>query len=1608
MSGIKTGNKGFVNPLDGKVYTVDPVLKGEDGINDPSKAKLYDPGNMTVDKTVKDLGKLTKTTLANYLSKATLGQAGASTTANAYPIDPPSESQQESSLLTEKGYPSPLTPASSGNSKKFTTDIPSSISNNYAKGTNTAGQGADAITTLLSKGKSEESTTRQLLDGNELLRGVTKVQNVVTLPAPLGAYFSAAITPNYRTATATGKFFSESDILNPPKAFNPALLNYTKISFAPDPGSTTVASSNLSLRLDKVSPADEGITTIFNFASGLTGKNFFPVLANGNLGTNLADLKSITVNGVPPTPATAESQNTKVFASGLRNSYTDDYTELQVNTAGGLQKGKTELSIDSKDPKPSGNSFLSKIVIEGTSIKAGTGLDFLKTYTNSAISPNYRNTAEQFTTEDILSPSRKFDYKLIDYSSLQKVEPKTEAVKSSDLKLTLSSVFNFASKLTNPAAGFISLTTSVKNSYPVSAPDKFSADSLYPITTDGFPSPRNVGTNKNTFVFNDNLPSSYSAEFDSVSDQFKKGKQNTSGIDGHALLSKSIIKNAFGYTQLNLSLRNYFKNVAVVNFFYPDISNSVLSKDSNEKAFLSKQVDISSPPRTFEPIINIGTSFGKYSGKESLKTQLSLFDQRKKASEVTQINQYSVGAPVGGAFDFLSSTNSPVDSLPTPLYQNNKDSYVSRDDIKPLSRDATIKNFSKGKESLNNDNVTTGHTLLKDGVPGNYDALTGLPSNESPTGIEQFSPLYEYVGNRGAAVLNVGANRFLEPARLRSGRPARGFSTNLFLPDGRVVDQLQMAKVGVGLLQSAAGEIPAITADKFDPTGPIAAGATILPGTAQAAISKVNNLFLEANDVLNRLENGSLDVNSLTSTSGLFDDGQEYGQSWGTLTTPDEPFDDPSSIGLSILMFLLILAIIVLFGLFGTKTPESDKFADKIRPTRDNLGRLALGKYQFFNPNESTPLGGVATIENTLGIKPTKNPFSVALGAGTRAFFVGASNMDLSAGQIAAAIGGIGLDALIGEGAAVGANLVVARTIVRSGIVMAQFIDKVIKAGSQNPVSGIKAGLGILRAFRSSKIVSALNVFSQLGDALLDRQGSMRLGADGTPEPGGGMDAQPKDTFHSTVRKSRLSVQNPDGSVTYDPELAWSSRRAPSLYLVPKNVLTWQQYANTTAQGEKLGAFSGIMGLKGVNGVKSMSYNSVAQNNRRIDNKLRKDLETRLDAEYVPFYFHDVRTNEIISFHAFLTSLTDDYSANYDSVDGFGRVEPVKIYKGTQRKISFSFIIAAISEDDFHEMWFKINKLTTLAYPQYTSGRSLVGKNGEADYEFKAPFSQLIGASPLIRLRLGDLFRSNYSKFALARLFGAADSTSKFPAMSSENSGDKSTTIDEVAKFDPDVFNKDVDAVMADFKNPTPETAKKFVGVNAYPYQEWPDFFRTNNIYSPSQLKVYRIEGFDDNLKKYKVKLSPNTNSNLNLNISTIPENDVYLISPNDLIIPRDELERTKLVKSTQEIQGDPGYKFFAAVEEFLNENQNIIVRSFESAAGKGLAGVIESMNFDWYSQTTWEIAPGYTAPKMCKVTVSFSPIHDITPGIDHMGYNRAPIYPVGNAMNTVKPRSGG
>jgi hypothetical protein len=88
---------------------------------------------------------------------------------------------------------------------------------------------------------------------------------------------------------------------------------------------------------------------------------------------------------------------------------------------------------------------------------------------------------------------------------------------------------------------------------------------------------------------------------------------------------------------------------------------------------------------------------------------------------------------------------------------------------------------------------------------------------------------------------------------------------------------------------------------------------------------------------------------------------------------------------------------------------------------------------------------------------------------------------------------------------------------------------------------------------------------------------------------------------------------------------------------------------------------------------------------------------------------------------------------------------------------------------------------------------------------------------------------------------------------------------------------------------------------------------------------------------------------------------------------------------------------------DFADEDKNAVLKSFKAVGGRGLAGVITAMNFNWLGGNSWEVARYRSrAPKLCKLTIAFSPIHDIAPGIDAKGMNRAPLYPVGETMASI------
>ena len=282
-----------------------------------------------------------------------------------------------------------------------------------------------------------------------------------------------------------------------------------------------------------------------------------------------------------------------------------------------------------------------------------------------------------------------------------------------------------------------------------------------------------------------------------------------------------------------------------------------------------------------------------------------------------------------------------------------------------------------------------------------------------------------------------------------------------------------------------------------------------------------------------------------------------------------------------------------------------------------------------------------------------------------------------------------------------------------------------------------------LKTLKEEKVIGFMNTVAIIGDIFLRTSGGKgTLNATESTTYMFDVDGL-KDEPGSRVSKGRMK----SGLTSLESSI--SVRSMPSMYLLPGNVI------NSSIDLDNL--FTGQNPARGMLGstLVDKTYFGAGMDTsfNRIPIDTVKELEDRLDAEYMPFYIQDLRTNEVISFHGFVTKINDGFQTDYESAKGYGRMDSVHTLKGTERTVSVDFKMIATNKQDFDEMWFKINKLTTLIYPQYTQGETI--SIGTSNYI--QPFSQVVGATPVVRLRVGDVIKSNYSRDNLARLFGSGD-----------------------------------------------------------------------------------------------------------------------------------------------------------------------------------------------------------------------------------------------------------
>jgi hypothetical protein len=831
---------------------------------------------------------------------------------------------------------------------------------------------------------------------------------------------------------------------------------------------------------------------------------------------------------------------------------------------------------------------------------------------------------------------------------------------------------------------------------------------------------------------------------------------------------------------------------------------------------------------------------------------------------------------------------------------------------------------------------------------------------------------------------NITGRSGVDELTKRDKDPTLGIESTVsnFLTRPTPIRQNTMLKIGSLLSQRAAGKLDS-NEYGYDPEANSAGN--LLPGAIQMGILKANVDNFNAKEALARLYNAEQqgqvspkDPDSLTSYNS---------DSYGSMNTTEEPFDGLVPIAQATLAYALLLGSVVsIFVLTKILSLIPANGGGSKWEKRDitRIGRRPLG--ENVQPEVYSGFKLSSSILNAIGITPTVNPLDKAVEKGMAATFGMDSLIELlnPLGQLPIPLTKPRADSIANNP---GYYIVFFRMLFRSANQIGTSIGNIADSFSITDPLGIVEGIGaIMNVIKSSKIIAVINIFGKVGDAELERNKDSLKSVS--------WDVNRYDDGAQHVAKSYLR----DGHT-----LAWAQKRAAAIYLMPQAVLG----AGVLLRG--IGGISPeLVALKeaGARNNSSVLVQRVKDEVTRIDVETREAMEKELDSHYFPFYFHDLRTNEIMSFHAFVTSLTDSYAAQYESNDMYGRVDSVKIYKTTARKINMSFWIVATSESDFDEMWLKINKLTTLVYPQWTKGDVLSSSDKTTIVQ---PFTQVPATGPLVRIRFGDLIRSNYTKFALARLFGAG---MKDFAIEGEKLDAATAAKDFQEQSDVLLNNINSNDYYVELK----ENAS---GVTFQPSEGG------IGVSMPSIPGVSKEDKSELNIKGHWIQfieltdvavsdIGITTNGNYSYD-AKIRVKKQYKGRFKDLENAIEGAYNTKYRIPLRFIKWTP--KFFDTkksgqeasekIKDFFSHEKNAIVRSFRSAGGEGLACVIESLAFDWGvgdGGRTFSVTPGSRGPMSVKVTMDISPIHDIAPGIDHNGFNRAFVYPVGNMAGKSVP----
>jgi hypothetical protein len=84
--------------------------------------------------------------------------------------------------------------------------------------------------------------------------------------------------------------------------------------------------------------------------------------------------------------------------------------------------------------------------------------------------------------------------------------------------------------------------------------------------------------------------------------------------------------------------------------------------------------------------------------------------------------------------------------------------------------------------------------------------------------------------------------------------------------------------------------------------------------------------------------------------------------------------------------------------------------------------------------------------------------------------------------------------------------------------------------------------------------------------------------------------------------------------------------------------------------------------------------------------------------------FYHVPSNYSIDFKAFVTEFSDEFSSNWESEDIYGRMDPIRTFASTQRRITLAFDVVAANAEEARHNLKQMTMLANFHYPSYDEG----------------------------------------------------------------------------------------------------------------------------------------------------------------------------------------------------------------------------------------------------------------------------------------------------------------